>query len=231
MSATTAAPGRPRTLLSQEAYELVSGTVYTGLVTNALLVVACLPLVVVLVATDLRATWPLLAVLSPLLAPAVVAAFAVFRAFSQDGTTAVVRTFASAYRAHGRRALAVGALASGAVVVLAVDVAALWGTRAGAAVIPFFGTLAVLVVATTVLALAAVAEPTPAHGAGLGHLLRHALLLAVRRWYVSAASLVLLATLAAAVLTKPALGLGVLAAPVLFVVWGACRHALKVSTA
>jgi uncharacterized membrane protein YesL len=219
-----ARPGERRRLVSQEMYEMVFGTVYTGLVTNLLLVVACLPAVMLLVTTDPLVSWPAYAVVAPLVAPAVTAAFAVFSAFSTEGSTTAVRTFRRAYRTHFRRSLAVGALATAAIVVLAVDIAAVWGARIGAAAIPVFATLIVLVVATTVVALAAVPE---LRGTRLRDLLRASLYLAVRRWYLSAAALVVLTLLAGVIAARPAVGLGLAAAPLLYVVWGGSRHALR----
>ncbi len=225
MTAASARPGaRRRRLVSQEMYEMVFGTVYTGLVTNLLLVVACLPAVVLLMTTDPVVSWPAYVVVAPLVAPALVAAFAVFSELSAAGPATPVRTFWRAYRTHFRRALAIGALATAVVVVLAVDVAAVWGARIGAAAIPVFVTLVVLALATTVLALAAVPELGTAR---LRDLLRASVYLAVRRWYLSAASLVVLALLGGVVAARPAVGLGLAAAPLLYVVWGGSRYALR----
>jgi uncharacterized membrane protein YesL len=216
--------GERRRIVSQEMYEMVFGTVYTGLVTNLLLVVACLPAVVLLLSTDPLRSWPAYAMVAPLVAPALTAAFGVFSAFTSEGSTTAVRTFWRAYRAHFRRSLAIGALATAVIVVLAVDIAAVWGARVGAAAIPVFATLIVLVVATTVVALAAVPE---LRGARLGDLLRASLYLTVRRWYLSAGSLAVLALLGGVVAARPAVGLGLAAAPLLYVVWGGSRHALR----
>jgi uncharacterized membrane protein YesL len=223
MSAALARAPRRR-LVSQEMFELAFGTVYTGLVTNLMLVVACLPAVVLLMTTDPTVSWPAYAVVAPLLAPALTAAFAVFSAFSATGSTTAVRTFSRAYRAHFRRAIAIGVLATAAVVVLAVDVAAVWGSRVGAAAIPVFATLIVLALATTVVALAAVPELGAVR---LSRLLRASLYLAVRRWYLSAASLLVLTLLGGVVVARPAVGLGLAAAPLLYVVWGGSRYALR----
>ncbi|MCP2263596.1 ferredoxin-NADPH reductase [Promicromonospora thailandica] len=220
-----AAPARRRRmLLGPETYELVFGTVYTGLMTNLLLALACLPLAVLVAATDLASTWPLAALTAPLLGPALVAAFTVFARFSADGSTAVVRTFAGAWWRHLRRGLAIGALGTGAVVVAVVDVAFFWGRTAGAAAIPVLVTLAAGAVATAVLALAAVPEMPDAR---LRDMLLAALVLGARRWYVSVGVLVVLGLLTSVVATRPAVGLGFAAAPLLFAAWGACRFALR----
>ncbi|PUB30306.1 uncharacterized protein DUF624 [Promicromonospora sp. AC04] len=220
-----AAGGTRRRLVSQETYELVFGTVYTGLMTNVLLAVACLPLLLV-AATDLAATWPLAALTAPLLGPALAAAFTVFGAFSTDGPTAVVRTFARAWRRHLRRGLAIGALATGAVVVAAVDVAFFWGRTAGAVAIPVLVTLAAGALVTAVLALAAVPEMP---GARLREVLLAAVVLGARRWYLSASALLVLGLLVSVVAARPVVGLGFAAAPLLYAAWGLCRFALRPS--
>ncbi|GAA1981643.1 hypothetical protein GCM10009718_18380 [Isoptericola halotolerans] len=224
MSARSPRAGAPRKGVGSETYESIFGLVYVGLATNLLLVVATLPLLVLLMTTDPATSWPALAVVAPVAAPALVAAFAVFGAHSADGSTTAVRTFARAYRHHLRRSLAVGALTSAVVVVLVVDVAAVWGARIGALAIPVFVTLLVLAVATAVVALVAVPELP---GTRLRDLLRVSLFVAVRRWYVSAAALAVLGLLAGVVVARPAIGLGVTAAPLLFAVWGSHRYALR----
>lgn len=223
LGATGAAPRR-RLLIGPETYEMVFGTVYTGLMSNVLLAVACLPLVMLVAATDLTATWPLAVLAAPLAGPALAAVFAVFAAFGVDGSTAVVRTFVLAWRRHLRRGLAIGALAAGAVVVAAVDVAFFWGRTAGAVAIPVLVTLAAGAVLTAVLALAAVPEMT---GARLRDVLLAAVVLGTRRWYLSTGALLVLGLLVSVVVVRPAMGLGFAAAPLLYAVWGICRFTLR----
>ncbi|MFC8800268.1 ferredoxin-NADPH reductase [Promicromonospora sp. NPDC057138] len=225
MGAAGAAPRR-RTLIGPETYEMVFGTVYTGLMTNLLLAVACLPLVVLVAATDVAATWPLAALTAPLLGPALAAAFAVFGAFSTDGSTAVVRTFVRAWRAHLRRGLAIGALGTGAVVVAAVDVFFFWGRTAGAVAIPVLVTLAAGAVTTAVLALVALPEMPSAR---LREVLLAALVLGARRWYLTAGALLVLGLLASVVAARPVVGLGFAAAPLLYALWGVSRFTLRPS--
>lgn len=111
-----------------------------------------------------------------------------------------------------------------AVVVLAVDARAVWGSRIGAVAIPFFVTVGVLTVATATLALVGLAERGDVR---VRDLLRAALYLAVRRWYLSAASLVVVGLGLAMVATRPVLGLGLAAAPLLYVVWANSRYAMR----
>jgi len=209
--------------VSHHTYNQVFGTAYVALMTNFLLVIACLPFVIGLIATDPMKSWPILALVAPLCAPALCAAFVVFAAFSVDGTTAVVRTFVVAWRSVARRALTIGAAVTGALVVLGVDMRAVWESRLGAVAIPVLAILAVLVFATGMLALVAVAELPVAR---IRDLLRAALYLGVRRWYLTVFSLLVLGLLTALVAARPALGLGLGAAPLLYVVWANSRYAL-----
>ncbi len=204
-------------------YSTVFGTLLTGLVLNVMMLVSCLPLVVLLLTTDPVRSWPALALLAPLLAPAAVAAFAVFRQVSDDGAPAPVRAYWSAYRRHARRSLALGALLTGVVVVGVVDVVAAGRMAGGAVALPVVAVVVALAALTGVVALAAVPELPEAR---LRDLLRASLFLAVRRWYLAGAALVVIAMLAGVVVLKPALGLGLLPAPLLYVAWGAARFAL-----
>src|SRR5262245_38828672 len=112
--------------IRHEALSTIFDMIYVALMTNLLLVVGCLPLVIGLVTTDPARSWPLLALVTPLCTPAVCAAFAVYSAFSAERSTAVVRTFGRAWRSSWRRAATLGALATAAFVVLAVDTHAAW---------------------------------------------------------------------------------------------------------
>jgi uncharacterized membrane protein YesL len=193
---------------------------YLGMVTNALLVVACLPFLALLVATDPAATWPVLAVLIPLTFPAFVATCQVF-ADSSDG---VVRTFAGAWRRSFRKAVVLGSSATALVTVLVVDVSALFGQRIGAVVIPILVVVAVLAVSTAIHAVVALVD---APAARLRDLVWWSVYLAVRRWYLAGISLAALGVQAAFLLERPALAVGLSAAPVLYVVWANSRHALR----
>lgn len=210
--------------LVHDTYNQVFAAAYVALMTNLLLLVACLPFVVGLVATDPARSWPLLALMAPPCAPALAAAFTVFASFSAEGSTGVVRTFAKAWRASLRSALAIGALATAGLVVLGVDARVVWPNRLGALAIPVIATLTILLLATATLALVAVAERP---GARVRDLLRAALYLAVRRWYLTVVSLLVLGLLFALVAARPALGLGLAAAPLLYVVWANSRYTLR----
>jgi len=187
-------------------------------------VIGCAPLVVGVLVTDPARSWPLLALVAPLCGPALVGVFAVMTAFGGSGRGGVLRTFGSAWRASFRRATAVCALATLTLVVLGVDIAWAWGRTVGAVAIPVLVTLMVLVVATTILTLVVLAErPT----VRLRDALRASLYLGVRRWYLTGVSLVVLVLLVQVVAQKPALGLGLVATPLLYLVWAGSRYSLR----
>jgi uncharacterized membrane protein YesL len=211
--------------LRPEAFMAITGMIYAALLCNVLLVVGCAPLVVGLVVTDPARSWPLLALVTPLCGPALVGVFTVMATWGRPGGSgAVLRTFAQAWRASFRRAVAVGALVTVAIVVLAVDIAWAWGRTIGAAAIPVFATLMVLAIATALLTLVVLAERPSVR---LRDALRASLYLAVRRWYFTGVSLVVLLLLTQVVAQRPAIGLGLVATPLLYVVWAGSRYSLR----
>lgn len=221
--------------LRPDTFLAATGVLFAALMTNLLLVVGCAPLVLGLVVTDPTRSWPVLALVAPLCAPAIVAAFAVMVAIGEAGTwsreadrrgapVAVLRVFGQAWWGSWRRATAVGALAVGALVVLGVDIAWCWGRAIGAAGIPVLVTLIVLVLSTALLALVALAERPSAR---LRDLLRASLYLGIRRWYLTAVSLAVLVLLVRIIAERPAIGLGLVASPMLYLVWAGSRFSLR----
>ncbi|BCY07107.1 hypothetical protein [Actinoplanes sp. L3-i22] len=179
---------------------------YLVLMTNVLLSVTVLPLFFV----------PLAA---PLAAPALCAAFAVFAGHPGP----VAGTFLRAWWATLRKATALGGLAAGALVLLGADIRAAWGRPAGAALIPVLAVLIVLVLATTLLSLVALAERP---GARLRDVLRASLLLSVRRWYLTLPSLLVLVLFQGLFMAKPVLAFALAASPLLYAVWANSRYTL-----
>jgi uncharacterized membrane protein YesL len=207
-----------------ETFGAIADLVYLALATNLLLVAACLPLVAGLLATDPARSWPLLALAAPLCAPGVCATFAVLAGYTAERNTAVLRTFARAWRASFRRAAALGALATGALVVFGVDIRAAWGRPVGAVAIPALVVGMVIVGSAALLALVVIAERPRVR---LRDALRAGLYLAVRHWHLTLLSLAVLALLQALLASRPAIALGLAAAPLLYVVWANSRYALR----
>ncbi|MFI2105436.1 ferredoxin-NADPH reductase [Isoptericola sp. NPDC019693] len=215
---------RARTLLSHATLTTVFEFAYVVLATNGLLALSSLPLLVLLVTTDPLASWPALAVALALAFPGVAAAMTVFREFSAQGRIGVVRTYLRALRDSGVRAAALGAIVGAVGVVVVVDAVGLWGQRLGAVVIPV---LVVLVALTLVCAPVALVLVVDRPGLGWRAVLSATFYLGVRRWYLGALSVVSLLTLAGAFALRPALAVGVLAAPLLYVVWANSRHVVR----
>lgn len=208
---------------SFETFHGAFSLVYLMLVVNLLLVAACAPLVTLAVTTDPARSWPLLTAAAAVAAPGAAAAFRAFGEHSRGGD-GPARAFARGYRDCWRHALAVGALTAGALTVLLVDVRALASAAAGVLVVPLLAVLCALALGTGVVALTVVAEDPRAR---LRDVLRASAYLAVRRWYLTAASLVAGGVQAALFTQAPALALGITAAPVLYVAWADSRYALR----
>lgn len=204
-------------------YQTVFGIAYLGLISNLLLIVACLPLVVLLLFTDPASSWPLIALALPQCAPALVGVFGAFRAHA-EGSTTPVRDFLAAYRAGVRRAVGLGAVATGCLVVLFVDIRFFTEQRFGLAALPLLAVLILLVVATGLLALTAIAQDARMR---LRDAVRAAAYLSLRRWYLTALSLTVLGLLLWLLTAAPAIALGLAASPSLYVVWTNSRHSLR----
>ena len=209
--------------ISHDTYASIFSTVYLGLMVNVMLLVGCAPLVFLLVTTDPTASWPLLLIATPLCGPALVGALTAFRAHGL-GEGRVVRAFWAGWRRTATKALAVGAVVAVVLAIVLVDVRAVSAASWSVLVVPLCATLALLALATAPVALTALAE---APGTPLRVLLSTAAVLAVRRWYLSAVSLLVLAGQAALFVSSPALAIGLTAAPALYLIWANARYALR----
>lgn len=196
---------------------------YLGLGTNLMLALTCLPLLVLAIGTNPVETWPYLAATAALAAPGLSAAFTVFREHGQNGA-GPVRAFLRGYKATWRKALAIGAATAAVLVVLLVDVRALASSALGVAVVPVLLMLSVLVLAVGMLSLVAIAEVPIARPRDV---LRAALVLGVRRWYLTLVSLLIGAVQIALFANLPAIAAGATAAAALYLIWANCRYTLR----
>jgi uncharacterized membrane protein YesL len=201
----------------------IAGVAYLGLITNVLLVIASLPVVLLLITTDPALSWPLLAAAAPLCAPALSAAFHTFREFDLGGVTPG-RAFVAGWRSTWRRAFTLGALVTGVVVVVVVDVRFFSDSQFGVAVVPALGLLAVIAAAVGLVGLVAIADAPQAR---LRDILRASLYLSMRRWYLTVVSLVVLVTQVVLFTAMPAVALGLTAAPALYLAWANSRYTLR----
>lgn len=209
--------------ISADTYANVFATVYLGLMVNLMLLIGCAPLVLLLLTTDPVVSWPLLVIAAPLCAPALAGALTAFRAHGL-GEGRIVRAFWAGWRRTAPKALVVGAVSSLVLAIVLIDVRAVSAASWAVVVVPLCATVALLVLATAPIALTALVE---APATPLRVLLPAAGALAVRRWYLSAVSLLVLAGQAALFTTSPALALGLTAAPALYLVWANARFALR----
>ncbi|WP_144834614.1 ferredoxin-NADPH reductase [Microbacterium sp. BH-3-3-3] len=209
--------------ISHDTYASVFATVYLGLIVNVMLAVACAPFLIVAMTTDPAASWPLLLLTAPLCAPALAGALTAFRAHGM-GEGRVVRVFWAGWRRTAGKSLAIGALAAIVVTLALIDVRAVATASWGVLVVPLCLSVVLLALAVAPVALTALVE---APGTPLRVLLSTAAVFAVRRWYLSAVSLLVLAGQAVLFTTSPALALGLTAAPALYLVWANARFSLR----
>jgi uncharacterized membrane protein YesL len=109
-------------------------------------------------------------------------------------------------------------------VVLLVDVRAVAALEIGVVVVPLLGVLAVVALGVTLVGLVAIAEEPRAR---LRDVLRASLYLAVRRWYLTAVSLLVVAGQFWLFASLPAIALGLTAAPALYLAWANSRFTLR----
>jgi uncharacterized membrane protein YesL len=205
-------------------YLQITGLMYVALMTNLLLLIANLPLVVLVVFTDVTQTWLLVVGVAPFAAPSLVAAFAVFREFAADGRVTVVRSFVLRLSALWRRSLGIGALASAGLLVIGADIAFMWGKTMGAAAIPVFVMFMAVLLATAFHVLVAIDLEVDVKGVDLW---KACLFLTVRHWPVTTLSLVALGLLSTFVVVMPAWGLGLAVSPVLYLAWTNGSYVLR----
>lgn len=186
-----------------ETLDTVFGYVYAILMVDLLLVVANLPLAVVLFAArDALQAWPLVLLLSLTVSPSLAGAFEVYRTLG-DGHPQPFAAFWRGYRRRGFAAGLVGLAAAAVVGFVLYDAAVVAGTVWAALLGPTLLIVALLGVAA---ALTAIAGLTVFATASPRAIVKAALYVAVRRWYVSVLALVLVGLSVLAVLMQPVLG-------------------------
>lgn len=201
----------------------VSGIAYLILMGDVLLMATTAPVWLIFFLTPLSQSWLALALVSPLLAPAVAGAFTVFRAYVVDGSTSVIRGFFRGWQASAKKSLVLGLAGAGLAIVIVVDLQAVAGATWSPLTLPGFVMAAVLGLITILTGLALiVARPATGRWAAL----RAGLLLGVRGGGWSLVSVSALAGFAWMLWDGPALALIAAPAPVLFVVWYDANRAL-----
>ena len=221
---TAAAPPRRRRLprLRQETMETILGYAYALLMVDVLLVVFNLPLAVMLFVTvDSLRSWPFFLLLSLSLAPSLVGVFEVFRTMRTDDRPHPFAAFWRGYRRRGGAAFVVGLATALLLAAVLLD-----GTiTAGTIWAPLLGPLlAVVGLGGVAVAVSALAGLVVLERASLTAIAKAALFLAVRRWYFSIVSLVMIGLIGAAVLLQPVLGAALAPGILLYAVFANAQY-------
>lgn len=210
-----------------ETFGSVFGFVYTFLAVNFLLAAANAPLLLGLaLVADPVAAWPFFLLLSITVAPSLTAAFAAFQSLKEAEGPSVrpVAAFLLGYRLSFRRAAPAGLAAVAAASFLGVDLAIVQVMPAAAVLMPLIAVALTAVVCVAVTFLAGMVLLPRARTRAI---LKASLYLAVQRWYLSLAALVLLGIIGAAVLVQPVIGVALAPSPLLFVVWSNAAFAFQ----
>ena len=227
MSVMTSEPRKG--LMARVSHESVSGIftfVYGFLAINVLLALSNAPLVFFMaVVGNPAASWPFFLLLSVTVPPSLAGAFSVFAAIKEaNGKDAQpFKTFAAGYGRCFRKTGPTALAAVAVVGVLLVDLTMVLPTSFGALMAPL---LVVLVALVTISSVAVSAGAVLVPAARLVDLVKAALFLSVKRWYLSLATLVLLALIVALTLVQPILGAALAPAPLLFIIWSNTSYAI-----
>jgi uncharacterized membrane protein YesL len=207
-----------------ETFGSVFGFIYTFLAGNVLLAAANAPLVLCLaLVADPAAAWPFFLALTVTVAPSLAGIFAAFRSLNDDGgAVKPVAAFLSGYQRSFRRAAPLGVGAVAVLMFLGVDLVIVQAMPAAAVLVPLIVVAAAVTVSLTVTAIAGVVLLPEA---GLKSILKASVYLAVQRWYLSVAMLILLGIIVSAAVLQPVLGVALAPAPLLFVVWSNASYA------
>lgn len=211
-------------IYNYELHELIFGLVYLCLMGNLLLSLVSSPLVVMLATTNPQSSWPVLALLSPLAVAGFVGLFAVFHEATMSGSRTVVRDFFRYWWRYLRKSLLVGLLVAAIFTAATLNIRFFLSSQIGALVIPIQVMILLVTLIVGITALVAIPEFPRLK---LAKILQMSLGLGIRRWYLTIPALGILALLLGIIIERPAIGLGVAAAPLLFAVWGLCRFALQ----
>ena len=211
-----------------ETFGSIFGFIYTFLAGNALLAVANAPLVLSLsLVADPAAAWPFFLALSVTIAPSLAGIFAAFKALNDDGgAVKPVAAFLRGYKRSFAKAALLGVGAVAMLLFLGLDLAVIQNNAAALPGAALLVPLIVVAAAVTVtLSVTAIAGVVLLPEAKLKGILKASLYLAVQRWYLSLAMLILLGIIVSAAVLQPVLGIALAPAPLLFVIWSNASYA------
>jgi len=206
------------------AFMALFGLVYVMLMTNLMLAVTCAPVWILAVFVPLNLSWLWVAVTAILLAPALAGTYEVFKGYSVDKSYSAIRPFFRAWWRSWRRVGLPGLAFQGFFFVVCVDfyTLGLWGYAMVA--LPVTVVLLVVGVATALVSWVGLLERPDLPRRAV---IKAAVYLAIRKFGWTVISLLVVAALAMVTYERPAIGLGLLIGPALYVVWGNSRRTLS----
>lgn len=205
------------------AFLSISGLLYIMLMTNLMIAVTCAPVWLLLVFVDLSKSWLWVALSSILLSPALAGAYTVFKGYSLDASVTAIRTFFRAWWSTWRRLGLVGLFFLAFFLVISMDFYVLTQWGYGTFALPLTVVLLALGLITAMVSWVGLLDrPDLSRRA----VLKASLYLAVRKPGWSIISLLVLAAVASIIWVQPAVGLGILIGPALYIVWGNSRRTL-----
>lgn len=217
--------GLQRFNLSYTTFESIFDALYRCLAVGFLVALGNLPILiftqVVIGPLDF---WPILFGLGITVGPSLCAGFWSFTQCQVTGESKPVRFFLAGYRTTWRQALGIWVPTVGLFMFLFVDVLAVWGTQFAVLLGPLFAVLGLLGLATSLIAMVAVAQPD--HELTVVATLKLSLLLAVRKFPLTLVSLILVAVWVTISLARPVIGLFLISGFVLYALWSNGRGTL-----
>ena len=199
----------------------IFNAVYVGIVVNVCLALTCAPVWVLATLIPLQESWPWVVLSGILMAPALAGVYAVFRAYSLDGSVAPFRTYFLTWAQSWPRVFLPGLGMTALFLVIGLDFVVMAGWGLGLVALPVAVMLVALCLATACVAWVGLAARPDLTRWGV---VRGSLYLAVRSPGWSLVALTALAVGAGAVWVQPLIGVGLAASPVLYVVWLSSRR-------
>lgn len=205
-------------------YDKAFAVVYLILGTSIAFTLTSLPFFAVLYLFSPEDMWLITALTAITLFPSFSASFGVFTDFVTNHDHSIL----SGYFRHWARSLwrstLIGFVTVACFTVLVVDFVYLWQTQTGALFAPIT-LMGAAIVLTVGIGSLAVDKLAPSNS--LIVLIKATFYVTIRRFYITAVSWLGMALAAVVILTHPAIGLGALVAPALFLFWSNTKYCLN----
>lgn len=205
-------------------YEKVFSVAYLILGTSAAFTLTSLPFFAVIYIFGFEEMWLFVSLSALTLFPSFSAVFGVFGSYVFHGDNAIISNYFRCWIHTFRRSIIIGTITIALLTVFVVDIAYLWQQQSGAIFVPILATGSVLIITVGIGSLT-VNQLAP--GNSLWVLFKATFYVTVRRFYLSALSWAGFAVVTLVIIQAPAIGLGVLVAPALFLFWSNIKYCLQ----